>query len=93
MFAENLAPFFNTDTLGSVATYKGATQISGVLETAYQEAGGYVESTAPVFICAAASVPGVAHGDALVIGGTNYQVAGVQPDSTGTVLSLVLEKQ
>lgn len=93
-FVEDLAPFFEETEHGTAALYDGATDpIFGIFDRAYLEAiGNFAEGTGPVYVCAAASVPGVAHSKALIISGTTYLVRGVEPDGTGVVL-LRLEEQ
>ena len=92
MFAEDLAPFFDPADHGTEALYDGATvPIDGIFDAEYVEPLS-VESSGPAYLCPVASVPGVAHGKALIINGTTYLVRGVQPDGTGVVL-LKLEEQ
>jgi hypothetical protein len=91
-FAEDLAPFFNTADFASAATLNGVA-VNGIFDNDYFEPlGNEVQGSAPRFVCAAASVPSVAHGQSLVVGGVTYKVRGVEPDGTGTVV-LRLEKQ
>lgn len=91
-FAEALAPFFDPADFGIEAAYLplGSTDdpvpVNGIFDKAYVDPLGVVEGAAPVFTCAAASVPAVKHGDALTIDGTTYTVRGVEPDGTGVVL-------
>jgi hypothetical protein len=93
VFAEDLAGFFEVADFAVAALYNGATTVNGILDLAYLEPlGNTVEGSAPVFTCAAASVPAAAHGDTLVVAGRTYKVQGVEPDGTGVVL-LRLELQ
>ena len=92
MFAEELAVFFDPADHGTEALYDGATvPINGIFDAEYVEPLS-IESSGPAYTCAAADVPGVAHGDPLVINGTTYLVRGVKPDGTGVVV-LKLEEQ
>ncbi len=93
MFAETLAPFFNTSEFGSPATLAGVA-VQGIFDAAYQLAGvGDVgmASTAPVFTLPTAQVPGGIVGQLLVASGINYTVVEHQPDGTG-VSQLLLER-
>lgn len=93
-FTENFDDFFETDGFAVAATYTpdggSASTVNGILDNTYVDALG-VESSSPVFHCAASDVSGVAHGDALTVSGTGYTIHGVQPDGTGQVL-LILEE-
>lgn len=93
-FTEDMSDFFDLDGFAVAATYTpaggSALTVSGIPDDEYVDAQG-VESSGPVFRCAADDVSGVAHGDALEISGTPYTVHGVQPDGTGEML-LILEE-
>lgn len=92
-FAEDLAPFFSASDFAVVALWNGATSVNVIFDADYTEPlGNLVQGAAPVVWCAAATVPGVAHGDTFVINGTTHKVRGVEPDGTG-VLLLRLEEQ
>lgn len=94
-FAEDLSVFFSTDDFAVAATHNGTTTVNGIFDKLYLEtdAGiGGVQGNQPVFVCKAADVSAVAHGDTLAISGTTYKVVGVEPDGTGLVL-LRLEEQ
>lgn len=91
-FAEDLTVFFNEDDFAVAATLQGVA-VRGILDEEYLEPlGNVVEGRAPVFQCAASSVPAVAHGQTLVVGARTFKVRGVEPDGTGVVL-LRLEEQ
>jgi hypothetical protein len=93
MLVEPVATYFDPAFFGIAATYNGSATVNGILDLAYYEPlGNVAEGSAPVFTCAAADVPSVAHGDTLVIGARTYKVCGVEPDGTGIVL-LRLERQ
>lgn len=89
MFSEDLAAFFDTaHGFAIVATYQGATSVTGIFENEYLELDGDsvgAASSEPRFLCQASDVPNVAHGHSIVINGVSYQVCGVEPDGTGLV--------
>lgn len=92
-FVEDLRPFFDTAGFAITATFKGTITVNGLLDLAYIEPlGNTVEGRAPIFTCAEADIPAVAHGDTLDAAGRNYKVVGVEPDGTGVVV-LRLERQ
>lgn len=64
----------------------GAGDIFGIFKNGYSQVGGMngFEDTQPSFRCLTAQVPGIKHGDAVLIGGVNYTVRGpVETDGTG----------
>lgn len=85
MFAEDLTPFFDTDSgFATVATLNGVS-VSGIFDNAFEEqslAMGMAAST-PVFTLASASVPTPVTGLSLVIGAVTYKVVETMPDGTG----------
>ena len=97
--AADLASFFDTDDHGVAASYTpsgGApATVNGIFDREFTgvDPGSSVEvdSDQPRFTCAEADVAGAARDDTLVVGGTTYRVAVVQPDGTG-VVTLVLEE-
>lgn len=92
-FAEPLSVFFDPNDFAVVALYNGATTVNVIFDAEYTEPlGNDVQGSAPVAWCQASLLPGVAHGDTLVINATTYKVRGVEPDGTG-VLLLRLEEQ
>lgn len=90
MFAEPLGAFFGD--FAEPATWKGAP-VSVIFDDGHYLTGGVVDSTDPMVQVQAASVPGVAHGDAIVLRSVSYRVRGIEPDVTGQVLTLQLERQ
>ena len=91
-FTEDLTVFFNEDDFAVAATLNGAA-VSGILEDDYVEPlGNVVEGRSPVWMCSAAAIPSVAHGQTLVVGARTFKVRGVEPDGSGIVL-LRLEEQ
>ncbi len=98
-FTEDFDNYFDTDDFAVAASWTPnggeATTVNGVFDGEYfDDVGGSVgiESSQPRFTCAAADVPAVAQGDAIVISGTTYEIVNVQPDGTGEVV-LILEEQ
>lgn len=92
MFTEDLTEFFDTDELAVTATYAGVSW-PGILENEYYEVPGEigVESSQPLFLCAAADVPTGIRGKTITVSGISYTVRGLRPDGTGITI-LVLEK-
>lgn len=92
MFAEDLSAFFDTTSgFAQNATLSGGAVVPVIFDRAYQGAlGGLVESTGPQCMAKSADVSTVVQGSTLVISGTTYRAATVQPDGTG-VTTLELE--
>ena len=88
--------FLDADEFGIAATYNGSATVYGIFENDYfdgmTEGGVSVEASQPRFSCRTADVSSAAHGDTLLLGGTTYNVVGVQPDGTGMTM-LLLEDQ
>lgn len=91
MFTEDLSLFFNSNELGNSVTLDG-TAVTGVLGDGYIEVN-FVQTKAPIFTYRKADKSSVAVNSTLVSGSTTYKVKVIQPDVTGTVSRLVLEKQ
>lgn len=91
MFTEDLSVFFNTSEFAQPATIGGA-DYNVIFDKAYTGAlAGLVESTGPQMLIATvdATAAALTHGTVVVIAGTSYTVAGVEPDGTGaTVVQL-----
>ena len=85
---DDLDLFFDLEALAVSATVGGAT-VSGIFDRPYKE-DEMVAGYAPVLYCKTSAVTAVVEGTAVVIGGVNYEVAGIQPDGTG-VTGLVLQ--
>lgn len=90
MFTEDLSVFTDTGDFASSASINGST-VNGILGNEFVQVD-YVESQKPVFECAAADIPGIAHGDTVAVSSDTYKVRGIQPDGTGMV-KLILELQ
>jgi hypothetical protein len=84
MFAEDLAPFFDTDAGFAQTATVGGSSFPVIFDNGYQ--GGMnalVETTGPICQAKTADVSGVDQGDTMTIGTTDYTVVSVQPDGTG----------
>lgn len=89
MIVEHLTGYFAD--FGESATWK-TTPVTVIFNNAFQVAAGIVESTDPAITVQASEVPGVAHGDQVSLRSVAYTVCGVDPDSTGALVVLQLEK-
>lgn len=89
MFAEDLAPFFNSAELATTATLDGVT-VNGIFDNAYMEIMG-MATRDPMFTLPTASASAASQASVLVVGGVSYRVTSVQPDGTG-VTTLTLER-
>ena len=90
-FTEPLDSFFAD--FGERAIWKGSVSVTVIFDNAFNLSGGVVESTGPAVQVKADDVDDIAHGDAFRIRSTNYVVRGIEPDATGDILTLQLEKQ
>lgn len=68
--------------LGKVRALIGGRSVAGVFDNEYRNALG-VADTLPMFSCLTSAVPNVARGSGVLINGTAWTVAEVQPDGTG----------
>ncbi|MEY2686555.1 MAG: hypothetical protein RL375_753 [Pseudomonadota bacterium] len=92
MFAEDLAPFFDTDAGFAQTATVGAASFPVIFDSAYQAPlGGMIESTGPVCQAKSADVSTVVQGTAITVNAVAYKVREVQPDGTG-VTTLFLER-
>jgi hypothetical protein len=91
MFTEDLSLFFNPAQLGVTVTIDG-TSVNGVFGKGYVESN-FVQTEAPIFTFRKADKSSVAVNSTIVNGADTYKVKVLQPDVTGTVLRLVLERQ
>jgi hypothetical protein len=91
--ADRLALFDDFDSASYTPDGGSLSTITGVFDAEYLgvelERFG-IDNAMPIFLTSAAQVTGVAAGDALTVGGTDYTITGAEPDGTGMVL-LVLE--
>ncbi|MBA7559895.1 hypothetical protein ES708_01513 [subsurface metagenome] len=90
--------FLDEDDFAVSAVWTDAEEeeytISGIFDAPSQQvnpATGLVETTAPQFETAVASVSGIARGDTLVIDGTTYYVLNHQPDGAGMTTIILSE--
>lgn len=92
MFAEDLAPFFDTDAGFAVTATVGASSFPVIFDNAYQAGlGNMIESAGPVCQAKSADVSTVVQGTAITINAVSYKVREVQPDGAG-VTTLFLER-
>jgi len=94
-FVEDLDEFLDVDHGFAVtATWSPSTSttqvVTCIFDAEYVDPLG-VESAAPVAVCKTADVATAKHGQAFVLGATQYKIRGVQPDGTGITL-LKLER-
>jgi len=97
---DDLSVFFNTDEFADSAVFDGSSvPVVGILDKAFdlaQIGDVEVQSTAPVFVLPAGSVPGGAQGrylrfGNLLAGGTRWRVVSVRP-AIDSVAILILEE-
>lgn len=98
--ADRLA-MLDEDDHGTTATYTpdggSASTINGIFDNEFFEAVSEgviaVEGSQPRFICRTIDAPIAGTGDTLVVpvGGTSYDVVGVEPDGTGMTTLLLAE--
>lgn len=91
---EDLDDFLDPDEFAVVALWKGSGRVIGIFDNEYALLPlglPGVESNQPQFLCKAADVPGVMHGQSLDVNDTAYIIRGVQPDGTGMV-RLIIER-
>lgn len=87
---EDLSAFFDTDEFATSATWKGTESVKVIFNNAYAD-DFEVAGRAPRCSARESDFPGIARGQALVIGGSNYKVITWHADGTG-VLDILLEK-
>lgn len=90
MFAENLAPFFNTAEMADAATLDGVAH-DGIFERPYLDVLGMSTSESRFTCAATATTAAATTASVLVVRATTYRVRSVQPDGTG-VCTLLLER-
>jgi hypothetical protein len=89
-FVEAFDDFFNNSEFAVTAVYAG-NNVQVIFDKAYIE--NYGLAGVNTFITVpAASVPGIANGQSIVVESLNYVVRNVLPDGTG-ILQVELEKQ
>lgn len=94
---EDMAAFLDAADFAEVATFRNVA-INGILDLSYVSPFDVEAVAKPAFICAAASVEGVAIGEELRLeanerrlNAVNYSVTGVVPDGTGPGGMVTLE--
>lgn len=90
MFAEDLSVFFDLAGHGTAATV-GGLAVVGIFDNGYAQAFDAVALSGPRLTLPTAAAPAATAGTAVVVAGTTYRVASVQPDGTG-VTTLLLER-
>jgi hypothetical protein len=90
VFAEDLSVFFDLAGHGTAATV-GGQAVVGIWENGYADAFDALGLRDPRLTLPTAAAPAATAGTAVVVAGTTYRVASVQPDGTG-VTTLLLER-
>ncbi len=75
-FAEFMADF-------GVSAKVGATVVTGIFDNAEADTFGIVANTRSVLTVATEDIPAAAVGTTVVVDGTTYTIAELQPDGTG----------
>ncbi len=75
-FAEFMADF-------GVSAKVGATVVTGIFDNAEADTFGLVANTRSVLTVATEDIPAAAVGTTVVVNGTTYTIAELQPDGTG----------
>lgn len=68
----------------------GAATVRGLFNDGYSEFSG-IAGSSPSLLVSSLAVPSAALGDAVVIGGTSYTIASIEPDGTGATLLKLAE--
>lgn len=84
-FAENLAPFFNTDDFAETAVVAGIT-LAAIFDNDYDTGLGIVSGSSPTLRFITAQAPSVAIGDRVTVAGGSYTVTSVEDTRTGDTL-------
>ena len=79
-FAETLSAYFAD--FGVSATV-GGVAVTGIFDNAFGDVLGIVAGTSPSLQIVSSAAPSAAVGDTVVVGGTSYTIAELQPDGTG----------
>jgi hypothetical protein len=90
-FVEHLGGYFSE--FGEVAIWKDLHSVDVIFDNQFNLSNGVVESNAPAIMVEAAKVQGIAHGQNFEIRLVQYKVVGIEPDTTGGLLFVKLEKQ
>lgn len=91
MFAEDLAPFF--DTVGGFAAayvFNGNLSVACIFDNVYLDALG-VAGTSPRLVGSTAALATIVRGHTVVVASVTYTVVNVEPDGTG-ITTLQLER-
>ena len=90
MLAETLDAYFVD--YGEPGIWKGTVEVMLIYDNAYQLSGGLVDSTNPAVTVQSLDMPGIAQDDTLSVRGVAYTIQGIEPDATGALLTLQLER-
>lgn len=92
MMNENLDAFLNVNELGVAATFNTQAIVVQLLNEYATIDGGTVgvEGSNPVALVKASDVSGIAADDSIIVDSVSYTVIRIEPDSTGTLLKLIL---
>ena len=88
-FAEDLDEFLSTDDFAITVTI-GAASVAAIFDNEAADAL-MAAGTQPVLTVKSSDVSATARGTAVVVNGTNYTVAKIEPDGTG-LSRVILEK-
>lgn len=89
-FTEDLSPFFDTAGFAQTVTI-GDDSVRAIFDNGYADAFDALALRGPRLTLPTAAAPAATAGTAVVVAGTAYRVASVQPDGTG-VTTLLLER-
>lgn len=87
----DLDTFLDSGEFGVDITYNSGT-IKGIYDNAFvqdQQDDIGVETLNPQVIVKSSDVSGIAHGNTMTIGGSTYNVIGIQQDGTGLTIILL----
>jgi len=88
-FAEDMSPYFDTDTgYGVACLFNGSLTVNCLFDNAYGDVLG-AGGTVPTITGPTASLAAIERGDTVVVASVSYTITNVEPDATGvTVLRL-----
>jgi hypothetical protein len=93
MFTEDLSAFFSTEEFAESGVLDGVAH-AGIFDNAYLEPLPGLASSEARFTCAVTATTAAATtASLLVLMGVTWRVRSKQPDATGRVVTLLLERQ
>ena len=94
MMNENLDAFLNINELGVAATFNTQAIVVQLINEYATIDGGTVgiEGSNPVALVKTSDVSGIAADDSIIVDSVSYTVIRIEPDSTGTLLKLILSE-